>query len=56
MYAVANFQPLMTITLRVTALQSSKNRKIDLYRKYRENKLQVLNKMIVTYEQNAIQS
>ena len=31
-------------------LQSGSNRKIDLYSKYRENKLQVLTKIDVTYE------
>ena len=34
----------------VTALQSSNNRKIDLYSKYREYKLQALTKTVVTYQ------
>ena len=34
---------------KVTALQSSNNRKIDLYSKH---KLQALTKTVVTYEQN----
>ena len=41
----------MPIALGVTALQSSNNRKIDLYSKYRENTLQVPTKTIVTYQQ-----
>ena len=56
MYPLAKFQLHMPITLRVTALQSSNNRKIDLYRKYRENKLQALTKMIVTYQRIEVQS
>ena len=39
----------MPITLGVTALQGRNNRKIDLYSKYRENKLQALTKTVVTY-------
>ena len=37
-----------------TALQSSSNRKIDLYSKYRENKQQALPKTDVTYEWSEI--
>jgi len=32
------------------ALQSSNNRKIDLYSNFRENVLQALTKMVVTYK------
>ena len=39
----------VSIALGTTALQGSNNRKINLYRKYRENKLQVLAKTIVIY-------
>ena len=39
-----------------TALQSSSNRKIDLYNKYRENKLQALTKTDVTYEWSEAQT
>jgi len=46
----------MSITLGVMALQSSNNKKIDLYRKHWENKLQVLTKMGKTYEWNVTQS
>ena len=46
----------MPITLGVTALQSSNNRKLDLYSKYRENKLQAPTKMIVTYQQIEVRS
>ena len=49
MYPLAKFQPCMPLT--VTALRSSNNRKIDIYSKYRENKLQAPTKMVVTYQQ-----
>ena len=55
-YPLAKFQPHIQITLGVTVLQSSNNRKIDLYRKYRENKLQVLTKTVVTYQQIEVRS
>ena len=55
-HALAKLQPFMPTTFGVTALQSSSNRKIDLYTKYWENKLQVLTKMAVTYNCNAVQS
>jgi len=38
------------------ALQTSSNRKIDLYSKYRENKLQALPKTGVTYEWSEVQT
>jgi len=50
MYALAKFQPNMPITLGVIALQSGNNKKIDLYSKHWENKLQALTKTDVTYE------
>ena len=56
MYPLAKFQPLIQITLGVTALQSSNNRKIDLYSKYRENKLPALTKAAVTYLRIKVQS
>ena len=40
----------MQVDLGVTALQSSNNRKIDLYSKYRENKLHALTKTVLTYQ------
>ena len=49
-YLLAKFQLHMPIALGVTALQSSNNRKIDMYSKYKENKLQALTEMVVTYE------
>jgi len=52
LYALAKFQPDMPITLKVMALQNSKNKKINLYSNYRENKLQALTKMDITYEWN----
>ena len=39
MYMLAKFQLRIPKALEVTALQSSSNRKIDLYSKHRENKL-----------------
>ena len=55
-YALAKFQPCMPTTFGVTALQSRNNRKIDLYSKYWENKLQALTKMAATYKRNSVQS
>ena len=49
-YSLSKFQPHLPITFRAIALQSSNNRKIDLYSKYRENKLHALIKMVVTYQ------
>jgi len=49
MYALAKFQHRVPKSFGVIALQSSNNRKIDLYNKYRENKLQVLQNPFVTY-------
>ena len=46
----------MLIALGVTALQSSNNRKIDLYSKYREDKLQAPTKMFVTYQRIEVRS
>ena len=46
-YPLAKCQPHMPITSAVTALQSSNNRKINLYSKHRENKLQALTKAVV---------
>ena len=55
-YLLAKFQPHMPITSGVTVLQSSNNKKIDLYSKYKENKLQALTKTVVTYQRIEIQS
>ena len=55
-YCLAKFQPHIPLTFGVTALQSSNNRKIDLYSKYCENKLQALPNMVVTYQHNVVQS
>ena len=41
-YILTNFQFLILTTLGVIALQSSNNRKIQMYSEYRKNKLQVL--------------
>ena len=49
MYVLAMFQLHILKAFEVTALQSSSNRKIELYSKYRENKLQALTKADVTY-------
>ena len=48
MYLLAKFRILKAFE--VTALQSSSNRKIDLYSKHKENKLQALPKTDVTYK------
>ena len=50
MYVLAKFQLHILKTDEVTALQSSSNRKIDLYNKHWENKLQAFSKTDVTYE------
>ena len=50
MYVLAKFQLRVLKAFEVTALQSSSNKKIDLYSKHRENKLQALIKMDETYE------
>ena len=52
---LAKFQLRILKAFKVTALQSSNNRKIDLYSKYSENKLQALTKMDVTYEWSDVQ-
>ena len=47
---LAKLQLYILKAFEVTALQSNRNRKIDLYSKHRENKLQALPKTDVTYE------
>ena len=47
---LAKFQLHILKAFEVTALQSNSNRKIDLYSKHRENKLQALTKTDVTYK------
>ena len=54
MYVLAKFQLRILKAFEVTALQSSSNRKIDLYSKHRENKLQALPKTDVTYKWNEV--
>jgi len=56
MYALAKFQSDNPITLGVRILQNANNKKIDLYSKHWENKLQALTKADVTYERNVTQS
>ena len=56
MYPLVKFQLRILKAFQVTALQSSSNRKVDLYSKYRENKLQALAKTDVTYEWSAAQT
>ena len=55
-YSLARSQLRMPITLRVTALWNSSNRKINLYARYWENKLQALTKTMITYEQKDVLS
>ena len=50
MYVLGKFQLHILKAFEVTALQSSSNKKIDLYSEHRENKLQALPKTDVTYE------
>ena len=50
MYVLAKCQLYILKAFEVTALQSNSNRKIDLYSKHRENKLQALPKVKVTYK------
>ena len=50
MHLLAKFQLCIVKAIEVTALQYSSNRKIDLYSKYRKNKLQPLTKTDVTYK------
>jgi len=50
MYLLAKFQLCILKAFEVTVLQSSSNRKIDLYSKHRENKPQALPKTDVTHE------
>jgi len=50
MYVLAKFQLRILKAFEITFLQRSSNRKIDLYSKHRENKLQALPKTGVTYE------
>jgi len=56
MYVLVKFQLHILKTCEVTALQSSSNRKINLYSKYRENRLQALTKMDVTYKWRDVQT
>ena len=56
MYVLTKFQPYIPENFEFTALQSSGNRKIDLYTKYRENKLQALTKMDVTYKWSKVKA
>ena len=56
MYLLVKFQLRILKAFEVTALQSSSNKKIDLYSKYRENKLQVFTKTDVTYEWSKAQT
>ena len=51
MYLLAKFQLHIPIPCGVTALQSNKNKTINFYSEYRENKLQTLTKTVVTCKQ-----
>ena len=53
-YVLAKFQLRILKAFEVTALQSNSNKKIDLYSKHRENKLQALTKTDVTYKWNEV--
>ena len=56
MYVLAKFQLHILKAIEVTALKNSSNRKIDLYNKHWENKLQVLPKTDVTYKWSEVQT
>ena len=53
---LAKFQLHILITYGVTALQSCKNRTIDLYSEYWGNRLQVPTKTVVTYKPIEVRS
>ena len=55
-HILVKFELQILRTFEVTDLQSSSNRKIDLYNKYRENNLQTLTKMSVTLEWSAAET
>jgi len=50
MYVLEKFKHRILKAFEVTAVQSSYNRKIDMYSKYRENKVLALIKTNVTYK------
>ena len=56
MYLLAKFQLRILKAIEVTALQTNSNRKIDLYSKHRENKLQALPKTDVTYKGSEVRT
>ena len=56
MCVLSKFQLHILKIFEVTVLQSSSNRKIDLYSNYRENKLQALTKTDVTYKRSEVQT
>ena len=56
MYVLAKFQLCILKANEVIALQNHSNRKINLYSKYKENKLQVPTKTDVTYEWSEAQT
>ena len=56
MYVLAKFQLYIPKAFEVTALQSNRHRKIDLYSKHRENKLQALPKTDVTYKWSEVRT
>ena len=56
MHVLAKFQLHMPKTFEISALQSGKNRKIDLYRWYWQNKLQAFTNTAVTCERNLVQT
>jgi len=56
MYMLAKFQLHIIKGFEVIALQSNSNRKIDLYSKHRENKLQALLKTDVIYKWSEVET
>ena len=56
MYVLAKFHLHILKAFEVIALQSNSNRKINLYSKHRENKLQALLKTDVTYKWSEVET
>ena len=56
MHVLAKYQLHMPKTFEISALQSSKNIKIDLYSWYWQSKLQALTNTAVTCERNLVQT
>ena len=56
MCVLAKFQLCFLKAIEFSVLQSSSDRKIDLYSKYRESKLKVFTKIDITYEWSEVRT